>query len=345
MESAHTATVEHDTHHGSAQAGVESDRASFLSLVESRLDRALSGGLPPTPHPTVCEAARRLVFAPGAKRARPMLVETLARLTRIERWAALDFAAAVELIHTASLLHDDVVDDADTRRGLATANALHGNAVAVLAGDYVLTAALRLLRPWGGRAVDKAVAVIAEMTAGVATEVLARRSTALGLAAWREMAEQKTGTLFGLAAWLVAWPGERADRYDRALRHLGVAFQIADDAAEIAAVLADPSAPSQDLATANPSFPVLFALSEEGAGEDGARRASREALSVFWRDPSDDPRRVSEAARRVEALGGLAAARAAIQREVALGRAAFGREVEHEAVQVVLRWADTLVAF
>jgi geranylgeranyl pyrophosphate synthase len=337
MENAHTATAEHDVHPGSSQREAEADRASFLVLVENRLDRALSRGLPPLPHPTVGGAARRLVFAPGAKRARPMLVETLSRLTRIERWAALDFAAAVELIHTASLLHDDVIDGADTRRGQATANARHGNAVAVLAGDYVLTAALRLLRPWGGRAVDKAVEVIAEMTAGVATEVLARRCPDLGLDAWREMAEQKTGTLFGLAAWLVAWPGDRAERFDRALRHLGVAFQIADDAAEIAAVLADPTAPSQDLSTANPSFPVVFALDHAGG--------QREALAAFWRDPSDEPRHVAAAARRVVELGGLSAARAAIQREVALGRTAFGRDVEQEAVQVVLRWADTLVAF
>jgi len=338
MESPGTSSILSETEH--LTDGLARPATPFLGLVSARIERAIGGQQ--HAHSVVLAAARDLAFAPDAKRARPMLVETLAAVTGAERWAAVDFAAAVELIHTASLLHDDVIDGASDRRGRPTANALHGNAVAVLAGDFVLTAALKVLRPWGERAVSRAIEVIGEMTGGVATEVLARRDPDFDVPTWREMAERKTGALFGLAAWLVAWPDDRADRFDKALRHLGVAFQVADDAAEIAANVRAPYPPSQDLATGNPSFLVAFALQGEAAAEDISLKTD---LAAFWRAGPATDDAVRKAAVSIVALGGLAAARRTIAIEVAAARQAFGKDVDEPAIKVVLRWADTLIAF
>jgi geranylgeranyl pyrophosphate synthase len=319
----------------------EAITAPFLALVERRVGAVLRGD--PTSgraHPrdrVLRDASRHLALASHAKRARPMLVDTLAAMTRLERWTAVDYAAAVELIHTASLLHDDVIDEADKRRGLPTVNAVWGNRIAVLAGDLVLTEALRILRPHGARVVDKAIDTIQEMTRAVGLEVLGRRDPDVDPATWRTMAEGKTGALFGLGAWLVAWPADRAERFDRALRHLGVAFQIADDTAEL--VRGDRAGETawQDLATANPTFPVVDFLAEP------TDVAFARTLEAFWKDP--DPTQVAAMASGLVAAGAVERARIAIGREVAAARTAFGDDVEHGAVQVVLRWAGSLLTF
>lgn len=330
--------------HGEVHDGPTPDHGTealepFLRLVEKRVRASLGGdGGRNAVEPRVLrEASMHLALASGAKRARPILIDVLSGLTRLERWTAVDFAAAVELVHSASLLHDDVVDDADLRRGLPTVNAIWGNRMAVLAGDLVMTEALRILRPHGARVVDKAVDIIQEMTRAVSLEVLGRRDPEFGLGAWRRMAEGKTGALFGFGAWLVAWPSERSERFDRALRHLGVAFQIADDMAELVRGRDGGETAWQDLLAANPTFPVFACL-----GRPLAAKARAEVVD-FWREP--DLGHVEVIAALLLEHGVEADARAAITREVDMARRAFGVDVEHQAVQVVLRWAESLVAF
>lgn len=218
------------------------DTAGFIARVETLLPQALVGGA------VLSDAASHLAMARGAKRARPMLVFHAAQVCDVLPGPALvDVATAIELMHSASLIHDDVVDEGEERRGLPTVNHRYGNTVAVLTGDLVLSRALGLLQP---KLVHAAIAVVEEMTRAAHLEVIGRKG-GMDLPMWREMAEGKSGALFGLCGKLVALLRDDealAERFDRCGRHLGVAFQIADD-------LVDEN--DEDARMHNPSFPRL----------------------------------------------------------------------------------------
>jgi octaprenyl-diphosphate synthase len=174
------------------------------------------------------QATAPLVCATKAKRARARLLFAFAELAHVDTDVAIECARAVELIHAASLLHDDVVDEADERRGLPSANALFGNAAAVLAGDHVLATALLALK-FDLRRMSAAVDVVERMSRAAVREIEIRDSDA-GERELIEVAQGKTAALFGLCGTLVSLDD---DRYRRAGEALGLAFQIADDLADV----------------------------------------------------------------------------------------------------------------
>jgi heptaprenyl diphosphate synthase len=323
------------------------DLAGFLMQVEGCLARALAEGRGGAG--LLGEAGRHLGLAPGAKRARPMMAYFLGQLLGVRR-GLVEVAAAVELIHTASLLHDDVVDAASWRRGRLTVNARWGSSAAVLAGDWVLTAALRLLRPLGEAIMGEAVEVVAEMSVAAALEVEGRGSLGLGVDGWMRMAEGKTGALFGLVGACVgalSADTKRAQRLARAGRHLGVAFQVMDDLADLTE--SDAETPYQDLREGNPSFPVLWAAAASpavaasllSAWERPAAGALHDPLADASDNASDDARFIA-LARAVQATGAPDAARAVAWRAVEEAAAAFGSDLHHPCVRHLMRWADAL---
>lgn len=308
------------------------DMRFFLGSLDVELRRTLAGA------GALEEAARPLVLAAQSKRARPMVAWLVGRALGVRSATVLDVAVAVELVHAASLLHDDVIDGATERRGLPSANVTWGSTLAVLSGDLLLTTALSRLHHLGAAAIERAIEVVAEMTRAVADEVAARRDVDVSLARWRTMAEGKTGALFGLAASMVARAAGdegRAERCDRALRHLGVAFQIADDLGDL-----EPGGgetPFQDLRDGAPSFPVLAV----------ARRAPavRAALAAAW--GGDDVSRPSprELAELVLAAGARELAEEQIAEEIAAARALLEPErAAFEEIEAILAWAERLVA-
>lgn len=314
-----------------------------LAIFRLDLERALAREL--TGVGVLEDAARPLVLAAQSKRARPMVAHLVGRAVGARPERVLDVAVAVELVHAASLLHDDVVDGAAVRRGLPSANARVGASLAVLSGDLLLTAALARLRAHGPAAIDKAIAVVAEMTRAVAFELAARRRTDVALEDWRAMAEGKTGALFGCAAWLVAaGAGDlgRAERFDRALRHLGVAFQIADDVDDLALDprAADPGeTPLLDLRDGNPSLPVLIAAH--------ASDATRAALATAWSDgASPDASTLAALAERVVRGGALERSRAMHDQEIDAARALLAPELEAGVPELVaiFAWAESLAS-
>ena len=274
------------------------------------------------------QVAQPLVLAPASKRARPMVAWLVGEAFAADPQLVLDAAIAVELVHSASLLHDDVIDHATERRGVPSANATWGATMAVLSGDLMLTAALTRLAHHGPAAMPRAIAAVAEMTRAVGYELAHRKDPTVTLAAWRTMAEGKTGALFGLAAALVA-PTLHADRIDCALRHLGVAFQIADDVDDF-----DDGGETtcQDLRDGTPSWPVLVAMSRSPVLD--------EALRLSWRLGTDPRLLLPE----VLATGALEAARAAIQGEIEAARDLLAPELERGVPSIVAltTWADTL---
>jgi octaprenyl-diphosphate synthase len=183
------------------------------------------------------------IIGSGGKRLRPALVLLAARACGYRGRMHYTFAAVVEMIHTATLLHDDVVDDSKLRRGLATANATFGNAASVLVGDFLYSRAFELMVGAGSMRVleilSHATNVIAE---GEVLQLMNSGDPALDEAAYLAVIRRKTAKLFEAAAQLGAVLGDAAPAHETALAdygmHLGTAFQLVDDVLDYSGDLA-----------------------------------------------------------------------------------------------------------
>lgn len=208
-------------------------KKEFNSLVEEQIKKnAEDDFIKGSDSEILYKAASHLSLAKGAKRARPTLAYLFARSFNLSNKQLVDIAVAAEFIHTASLLHDDVIDEGFTRRGNPTVNALYDNRIAILAGDFLLTQGLRLLQGLPPETSSTALLVIKEMTIASILEVESRKKEKIDYAYWRKIAEGKTGFLFGWcgqAPAILAGDTKAAEAYFNCGRHLGVAFQIADD--------------------------------------------------------------------------------------------------------------------
>jgi octaprenyl-diphosphate synthase len=238
------------------------------------------------------------IIAGGGKRLRPQLVILSARACGYHGTRQHTLAAVVEMIHTATLLHDDVVDESDLRRGHATANAMFGNAAAVLVGDFLYSRAFELLVRVGSMRVleilSSATNVIAE---GEVLQLMNAGNPDLDEAAYLGVIQRKTAKLFEAATQLGAVLGEvdpaREDALARYGMHLGTAFQLVDDVldysgdqAAIGKNLGD------DLAEGKMTLPLIRAIAT-GTRDDaaliraaitgGARAELRPVLDVLAR--------------------------------------------------------------
>ena len=174
------------------------------------------------------------IIAAGGKRMRPMLTLASARLCGYQGRRHIGLAAAVEFIHPATLLHDDVVDSSDLRRGLATANAVWGNKPSVLVGDFLFSRAFQLMVEDGSlsvlRILANASAVIAE---GEVLQLTTANDTETTESAYLEVIKAKTAVLFAAACRVGAVVADRPRAEEEALEsyglNLGIAFQLVDD--------------------------------------------------------------------------------------------------------------------
>ncbi len=188
--------------------------------------------------PLIPELAGHLI-ASGGKRMRPMLTLASADLLGYAGDRHYKLAATVEFIHTATLLHDDVVDRSDLRRGHKTANVIWGNPASVLVGDFLFSRAFELMVEDGSLKVLKilsnASAVIAE---GEVNQLTTQRRIETSEDKYLEVIGAKTAALFAAACRISAVVAERDDATEEALdgfgRNLGIAFQLVDDAIDYA---------------------------------------------------------------------------------------------------------------
>jgi len=203
--------------------------ASDMNLVNAVILDRMQSDIPLIP-----ELAGHLI-AGGGKRMRPMLTLASARLLGYTGNRHHRLAATVEFIHTATLLHDDVVDGSDLRRGKRTANLIWGNPASILVGDFLFSRAFELMVEDGSLKVLKilsnASAVIAE---GEVDQLTAARRVDLGEERYLDIIGAKTAALFAAACRIAAVVAERPESEEQALdafgRNLGVAFQLVDDA-------------------------------------------------------------------------------------------------------------------
>ncbi|VVS96651.1 Octaprenyl diphosphate synthase [Sphingomonas sp. EC-HK361] len=228
--------------------------------------------------PLIPELAGHLI-AGGGKRMRPMLTLSSARLIGYTGTRHHRLAAAVEFIHTATLLHDDVVDGSDLRRGKRTANIIWGNPASVLVGDFLFSRSFELMVEDGSLKVLKilsnASAVIAE---GEVNQLTAARRVDLGEDRYLDIIGAKTAALFAAACRIAAVVAERSEDDEAALdaygRNLGIAFQLVDDAIDYVSDAGTMGKDAgDDFREGKMTLPVILAYAR---GDDADRK--------FWKD-------------------------------------------------------------
>lgn len=231
-----------------------------LALVEQTLDRELR-----SEHPFLHELSRYDAFF-GGKRLRPTLLLLCGKAAGSLTPAHIALAAAIEMIHAATLVHDDVLDDATTRRRLPTVNVRWNDEVAVLMGDYLFSHAFRLAACTGSAEACRIIGAATNATcAGELKQVSSRGDLQLSERDYFEIVEGKTAALLAccgrLGGELAGSDGATVQRLDRFGRDLGVTFQIVDDLLD---VCGDPASMGKDavadLAKGKLTLPVIRAL-------------------------------------------------------------------------------------
>lgn len=221
-------------------------------------------------HPILSAAAEHL-FGAGGKRLRPAIVLLVARGTMLDQEITprhRRLAEITEMIHTASLVHDDVVDESDIRRRVATVNSIFGNRIAVLAGDFLFAQSSWYLANLDNLEVVKLLSeVIRDFAEGEIQQGLNRFDTNLSIESYLEKSYYKTASLMANSAKSAALLSDAANEITRDIyhygRHFGLAFQIVDDILDFTAsseVLGKPA--GSDLASGNLTAPVLYAMEE-----------------------------------------------------------------------------------
>jgi octaprenyl-diphosphate synthase len=220
------------------------------------------------------------IIGAGGKRLRPMLAVLAARALGYRGEAHHQLAAVVEFIHTATLLHDDVVDESDLRRGRATANAAFGNAASVLVGDFLYSRSFQLMVELESMTIQQVLADTTNRIAeGEVLQLLHVRNPDTDEAAYLRVIERKTAVLFAAATRLGGLLGGANAAQQQALHDyglaLGFAFQIADDVLDYAG---DSAALGKnlgdDLAEGKCTLPLIHAI----ATSDAATRTRLKAI-------------------------------------------------------------------
>lgn len=222
----------------------------------------------PTGESVVHKSGHHLLQVAG-KRLRPMCVVLASRLGNGLDDKTREFGVAVELVHCATLLHDDVVDAGDKRRGVPAARTLYGNAASIFAGDWLLIDALRRVRAADMPDVlTRLLDIIDEMIFAEAIQLENRGKIEAHMHTYMRVVEGKTAALFRWAMFAGARAGGLDDAACRALeeygRRLGVAFQLIDDHLDYAGDLATiGKAPFTDLREGKMTHPVIVALERD----------------------------------------------------------------------------------
>jgi heptaprenyl diphosphate synthase len=245
-----------------------------LAAVEARLGEVVGSA-----HPLLDAAARHLVAA-GGKRVRPMLTLLASHLGDPATPTVVDAAVVVELTHLATLYHDDVMDEANVRRGAPSANTRWTNTVAILTGDYLFARASDLTAGLGTEVTHIQSRTFARLVEGQIAETAGPLDGADPVEHHLQVLADKTGSLIAtsarLGAMLAGAPRRDVETVARFGELYGLAFQLSDDLIDIASEAADTGkTPGTDLREGIRTLPVLLVLA--GTDDDGARL--RELLS------------------------------------------------------------------
>ena len=331
--------VENQTSHQTKKdilAPIRPDMARLNDVVRTTLHSEV---------PLVNQVAEYLINA-GGKRLRPAIHLLLTRaLQKTCPDTAYTLAAVVEFIHTSTLLHDDVVDESDLRRGRQTANALFGNAASVLVGDFLYSRSFQMMVSVQNMRVKEILAdatnVIAE---GEVLQLLNVHDPDVTEARYMQVIHYKTARLFEASAQLSAVMSACTPEQENACaaygRHLGAAFQLADDILDYAgdtAVLGKNV--GDDLREGKPTLPLIYVLEHGSDSEKAMVRAAIENGGIDQTHPD-----FNTILTAITSGGALEYTRQLAQREVAAAKSALTFLPESEYKQVLLGLADYALA-
>jgi octaprenyl-diphosphate synthase len=284
------------------RAPVNADLLAVDAMIRARLKSAV---------PLVDQVAEHIIGG-GGKRLRPLLCVLSGRACGIDSDKHVEAAAFIEFVHTATLLHDDVVDGSQKRRGRATANNIFGNQASVLVGDFVYSRAFQMMATVGSQRVMEIMAdatnVIAE---GEVLQLMNAHDPETTEQRYLEVIYRKTGRLFEAGAEVAAVLAGASIAQQAALarygKHLGTAYQLIDDVLDYRS---DPATRGKnlgdDLAEGKPTLPLLHALRH---GNDEQRALIRLAIE------QGGLAQLGPIVEAIEATGGLDYANSFAQRE------------------------------
>lgn len=296
-------------------AGVDLGDAAFVATVRDgvgRIEQLMDTELRSADE-IMTESLTHL-FKAGGKRFRPLFTVLSAQLGPNPDAADVTIAGAViELVHLATLYHDDVMDEAEVRRGTPTANVRWGNNVAILAGDYLFATASRLVSRLGPEAVRLIAETFAQLVTGQMRETRGLTGAAEGadpIEHYLKVVYEKTACLIAAAGRFGAmFSGADADQVERLSRLggiVGTAFQISDDIIDIDSDSRESGKlPGTDVREGVHTLPMVYALREPGP--DAAR------LRELLVGPIDDDETVAEALALLRASEGMAKAKRSLQ--------------------------------
>jgi octaprenyl-diphosphate synthase len=319
--------------HDRLAAALEGDLAEVARVIRERMQSEAAPRIP---------AVTAHLIEAGGKRLRPMLVLAAARLLGYGGPYHVHLAAVVEFIHTATLLHDDVVDDSKQRRGRPTANLLWDNMSSVLVGDYLFARAFQLMVEARDLAVlgilSDAAATIAE---GEVLQLVAARDLSTTEETYLRVVRGKTAALFAAACQAGAVIAGASGAQEQALRDygdaLGIAFQIVDDLLDIEGDEGIGKNRGDDLREGKLTLPVIRAVA---AGSEEERTFW--ARTVGRGDVGEGD--VERARELMERHGTLASTRAEALAWVARAKAALAGLPDHPLRETLLDLADYVVA-
>ena len=217
----------------------------------------------------------------GGKRMRPMLTVLAAQALNYQQKDHIDIAAIIEFIHTATLLHDDVVDESDMRRGRETANALFGNSASVLVGDFLYTRSFQMMVKLNNMRImeilSDATNIVAE---GEVLQLMNCNDPDTTEESYMEVIYCKTAKLFEAATRLAAVVAEQDKNVEKALqeygKHLGTAFQLVDDILDYTADAKEMGKNvGDDLSEGKPTLPLIHAMKH---GNETQKQLIRDAI-------------------------------------------------------------------
>ncbi len=219
----------------------------------------------------------------GGKRMRPMLTVLAARALDYQGDKHWDIAAIIEFIHTATLLHDDVVDESNMRRGSETANALFGNSASVLVGDFLYTRSFQMMTKLGDMRIMEVLSDATNIVAeGEVLQLMNCNDASTTEESYLQVIYCKTAKLFEAATRLAAVIAKQNEKVEQAMadygKHLGTAFQLVDDIMDYTADAKEMGKNvGDDLAEGKPTLPLLYAMEH---GSSAQKQLIKEAIEL-----------------------------------------------------------------
>jgi octaprenyl-diphosphate synthase len=310
---------------------IKDDMATVDSMIQSRLQSDV----------VLINQLGHYIINSGGKRLRPALAILCARACGYQGQHHINLATIIEFIHTATLLHDDVVDNSDMRRGRETANSIWGNEASVLVGDFLYTRSFEMMVEMESMRLMKVLShttnVIAE---GEVLQLLNCNDASTTEERYLEVIHHKTAKLFEAAGLLGAVITESSAEVEQAMAsyamHLGSAFQLVDD-------LLDYSESSEtigknigdDLAEGKPTLPLIYAM-QHGTTEQAA--IVKEAIEKGQRD------KINEIIAIIESTGAIGYTSKAAENEVAQAKQALSILDDSQYKEALVSLADFAIS-